>query len=900
MDTLRLLFFLLSVLGPGGGTLLFVGLPNATTLPENQPAGTLVYTFSVNSTSTLSTTPVIINSNPLTKAFTINSNPPTFYVYTTGSVPLDFETTPSSFDLQIYMVDATRATNLQTLTVRLTDVNEPPVFQDNLANQVVMLYITEGTPSGIIYQVQASDPETATAALTYSLTPSSDPFSVSSTGVVQSTKIFDYETDPHSYSLTVEVTDTGGLSVNGSLVVTITNINDETPYFTITNTTFSIPEEQSAGTILTTITAVDPDDVGFVSTLYYYINTPNQYFTINQLTGVIQIAMRIDRDNIPLRLLGTISLDIKVSDRPSAGQSNYTTLTIYIEDLNDNPPVCTPYADSKYVPETQANGSLIIDLTNYCTDIDVDPQNNAFNFTGLSGLGSNQLFQLIPSGSGMIVLIGSLDFENPSNLAVGNEYSLRVSVEDIAFPNYKQNIFVYVKTIPINEYPPVFNSSSYVFNISEIIPPGSIIGYTYATDKDYPFTGITYTIVSGGSTLSSTNIFWINPTTGVLELANYADYEATPQYKFTVQATDSGSLFSTASVTVNVYEANDEKPICTPNSYTLYVPVDQVTGTNIQNFKLTCTDRDSGPSSFIYSINSGNVNNHFAFSPSAGTNITSLVLALPFDYSGGGDTTWNYNLRVYISDGNLLPPGTTGLVQTGTATLYIYVYIPGLTTTTTTTTPSIIFVDKSENVYSPTAWYVPFIITLGCLLLLGFIGFISYLLAKHCPCRSSPKPDTDPFVMFFSRIQPTEKKRVKTDTFWEMTKVNTVFDGEALDPVTGSIYEYNSKSGARRWKDTKQPINPDPASQKTAVSPPEQTSPPATVSGTPSKKEKPPSTADKAEVKNAAKPLTPNRLQTPDKTAVNMEYENKGPPSRPLLSPKLSPKVSPKLPKTPV
>ncbi|VTJ77937.1 Hypothetical predicted protein [Marmota monax] len=31
--------------------------------------------------------------------------------------------------------------------------------------------------------------------------------------------------------------------------------------------------------------------------------------------------------------------------------------------------------------------------------------------------------------------------------------------------------------------------------------------------------------------------------------------------------------------------------------------------------------------------------------------------------------------------------------------------------------------------------------------------------------------------------------------------MNTVFDGEAVDPVTGEIYQFNSKTGARKWKD---------------------------------------------------------------------------------------------------
>lgn len=56
---------------------------------------------------------------------------------------------------------------------------------------------------------------------------------------------------------------------------------------------------------------------------------------------------------------------------------------------------------------------------------------------------------------------------------------------------------------------------------------------------------------------------------------------------------------------MNIVEENDEKPICTPNSYFLAIPVDLKVGTNIHNFKLTCTDLDSSPRSFRYSIGTG-------------------------------------------------------------------------------------------------------------------------------------------------------------------------------------------------------------------------------------------------------------------------------------------------------
>ncbi|CAJ0940044.1 unnamed protein product, partial [Ranitomeya imitator] len=105
-------------------------------------------------------------------------------------------------------------------------------------------------------------------------------------------------------------------------------------------------------------------------------------------------------------------------------------------------------------------------------------------------------------------------------------------------------MYVYIKTTPVNEFSPVFNSSSYVFNVSELSPPSSTIGYIYATDNDY-LDKITYTIESGGSTLNAFSIFWMDPNTGVLKLSDYADYETQTKYTLIVKATDTGLKFST-------------------------------------------------------------------------------------------------------------------------------------------------------------------------------------------------------------------------------------------------------------------------------------------------------------------------------------------------------------------
>ncbi|XP_025034499.2 cadherin-related family member 3 [Pelodiscus sinensis] len=800
-----LLLLLLSGIS-GGRTLSLNGLPATGNVTENSSAHVLVHTFHVtlspSPSEVVSGYPLIINSNPLTAAFRIDPGAPhTYTVVTTGDPDLDYETMPHSFELQIYVQDTAGASDLQILTVQIIDVNEPPVFHGNLADQTVMIYVLEGnrTPSGVIYQIDAVDPEQS--QLTYSCTPVSESFTVSQTGTLSSTKKFDYEKDPHTYLLNITVTDSLGLSATRSVIVNIVNINDETPYFTTKEKVYRIPEEISSGTVVANITAKDPDDEGFTSRLVYSIRPPNMYFSINPLTGAIYVARRIDRDAAPLRQHPNISLVIHVEDSPSGGQTNEMEITVTIGDLNDNPPECNLYNFRVEVYETASTGILLLDLKDHCQDMDVEPPNNEFNFTGLSGVGSNR-FTLNQSGSGRIVLTGDLDFENPANLAV-EKYTLTTVVQDIAWPYYTNNIYIYIRIMAVNEFFPVFSSSSYVFNVSEITRAGSSIGKVSATDQDLPFTGITYSIIAGGGTLSYTNIFWINPNEGNLQIIATLDYETTQRYIVTVQASDP-EKFATVSVTINVLEENDEKPVCSANTYSLAIPVDLAVGTNIEGFRIECVDRDSSPRSFRYFINSGNVNNHFIFSPSSGSNVSELILASRFDYDSGLDTIWNYRLQVYITDDNLLSSSNraTAFIETGTVTLSIKV-IPK-PTTPITITPAITLLIRTENVYSDSAWYVPFIISIGSMLLLGLLGYLTFLLAKYIRtyCPSKPKADKRPLM------NTPEKKKVKKEVVLEMTKINTVFDEEARDPVTGKMYEFNSKSGARRWKDTKQPVEP--------------------------------------------------------------------------------------------
>ncbi|KAH0500942.1 Cadherin-related family member 3 [Microtus ochrogaster] len=529
----------LAVLGVTSGEALhLIHLPATSTVAENAPPATLVHEFSVKLSMSLSPVmpgfPMVVNPSPFTEAFRVNRLSGTdFEVVTTGKEQLDFETGPKVFDLQIYVKDDVGVTDLQVLTVQVTDVNEPPQFQGNLA-QGLNLYVIERTNPGFIYQVEAFDPEDTSQniPLSYFLISPSKNFRVSADGTLFSTTELDFEAGHKSFSLLVGVRDSRNLTASTALRVTIVNINDEIPRFTSPRREYSIPEEVRPGTIVANITAEDPDDEGVPGHLLYSITTISSYFVIDQQTGTIQVAQRLDRDAGELRQNPIVSLEVLVRDRPSGGQENHIQITFTVEDINDNPATCSKLTFSIMLTENAANGTLLLDLNKFCFDDDSEAPNNKFNFTTPSGAGSSGRFSQRPAGSGRIV-----------------------------------NIYIFILTSPENEFPLTFDRPSYVFDVLETRPARTSVGRVRATDADFPQRSVVYSISSGGASLRHPNIFWINPKTGEIQLVTKADHETTAVYTLTVEAANGEDTSSaTPRITYQILREN------TYSSSAWYVP----------------------------------------------------------------------------------------------------------------------------------------------------------------------------------------------------------------------------------------------------------------------------------------------------------------------------------------
>lgn len=121
-----------------------------------------------------------------------------------------------------------------------------------------------------------------------------------------------------------------------------------------------------------------------------------------------------------------------------------------------------------------------------------------------------------------------------------------------------------IKLLDMNDNAPVFDQSSYKFNVYENATVGSKIGDVQASDKDYGIFGeIEYTLTGFGSNLFKTDL-----SKGGLYVKQKLDYEKQKSYSLTMFAKDGGGKGSTSSLFVDVLDVNDNAPLFEASEYT--------------------------------------------------------------------------------------------------------------------------------------------------------------------------------------------------------------------------------------------------------------------------------------------------------------------------------------------
>ncbi|MBN1373577.1 MAG: cadherin repeat domain-containing protein, partial [Anaerolineaceae bacterium] len=290
------------------------------TLAENSPVTTVVGTVTATDPENPALTWSITGGNGL-GAFAINAT--SGQITVASSTPLDLETNPT-FSLTVQAADPGGLTGSGTVTINLTNANEPPVVVDNAFD------LPENSPATTpVGTVTATDPDHTSFTWTITGGNTGNAFTINNSGqiTVADAAPVDFETNP-TFTLTVKAADAGGLFDEGTVIITLTDVNDAP---VVTDSTFSILETVANGSVVGTVVASD-QDAG--QTLTYSITAGNtgNAFAIDPTNGQITVA---DNTGFDYSTTPPFSLTIQVVDNGAPNLSDSGTVTVNIQPAAD-------------------------------------------------------------------------------------------------------------------------------------------------------------------------------------------------------------------------------------------------------------------------------------------------------------------------------------------------------------------------------------------------------------------------------------------------------------------------------------------------------------------------------------------------------------------------------------
>ncbi|MCA9149408.1 MAG: cadherin domain-containing protein [Planctomycetales bacterium] len=261
-----------------------------------------------------------------------------------------------------------------------------------------------------------------------------------------------------------------------------------------------------------------------------------------------------------------------------------------------------------------------------------DPDDLASSLT-VTATSSDNL--LIPSSSFLFQGTNenrTLQFTPAAN-ATGGPVTITITVSD---GKSSTSTSFQVSVTPINDVP---TANDDTMSIVENSADGTQVGFVSASDPDLG-DSLTYTIVGG----TGQTAFSVNSTTGRINVANSSllDFETTTQYTLQVEVHDTSGSVATATITIDVTDANDNLPIITAGQ-NFSVFENAANGTQLGT--VIVSDADANTVLSNWTLVSGNTDGIFAIDASTGEVTVANNTNLDFE------TTPNYTLVVRVFDG---------------------------------------------------------------------------------------------------------------------------------------------------------------------------------------------------------------------------------------------------------
>lgn len=521
--------------------------------------------------------------------------------------------------------------------------------------QSMTLNVSEAVSRGFTLSLEpASDKDASEnySVQSYMLEPQSAPFTIVQShnlvGIPQLSLVvsgpLDREVMP-VYNLTVWAYDGGQPPRAGAMTVSVLvlDVNDNAPTFTKAVYSVNVSESAPEGTAILTVSATDLDD-GDNAALQYTISmqqpaSERQKLRVGAKDGVVTLAKALN--------VGVHRVLVEVQDGGSPPMAAQAVVQVTVLDTDNNPPALNvdllSVLDMKpgFVPERAKVSTAVAYMAVS------DPDTNANGIVTCSCHSDRFDLQPLDLNEYKVIINMPLDREEEDH------YTVLITCADGGSPRLSASATFDIWVVDANDNAPAFLQKDHFVSVAENNSPSDGLIQVAATDADSgDNANVTYSL------LGAEGNFQIGAQNGLVKVIHKFNYEQRSRYVFYVLATDHGDppLTSTATVTVNVLDVNDEVPTFSAQEYVMSVDESVKPGTYIGN--VSAFDPDTGPGGQVVLSIVQSLGSDFPI-PFAIRNTGVIVTTGPLDREQRG----SYVLYVMAKDQGSQPLSSTALVR---------------------------------------------------------------------------------------------------------------------------------------------------------------------------------------------------------------------------------------------
>lgn len=331
---------------------------------ENVPIGTNVVNVSATDADVGSNAAIVYRFSSSTTAATFYIDQSSGQINTAAKI--DYEATPEyRFNVTASDGKFSTETEVEIEVLNLNDNN--PKFE-----KAYFVNIAEDKDvSSSVVTVTASDLDSF-GMLSYTLLNNTASFSIDSqTGEIQTTVGLDREKKSY-YAILVKVEDGGSPKrfAETTAIVSVSDINDNAPYFKNLSAGVNVTENTDADSFFTVV-AYDKD-IGINAQLEYEIlaGTGSDKFRIDPSTGRISTAVKLDREKASSYTMNIIAKD---KGSPSLASQPFV-LSISVSDVNDNSPFFVKAHNNEKISEGAGIGVEVFQVVSSDLDIGMNAE----------------------------------------------------------------------------------------------------------------------------------------------------------------------------------------------------------------------------------------------------------------------------------------------------------------------------------------------------------------------------------------------------------------------------------------------------------------------------------------------------------------------------------------------